>query len=183
VSQQTYPVACECSTEHRVTAGQAGSSFDCGCGRKVEVPTLGALKRSVGQSAVSADLEIEHRLKDGSLPVETECVICDTKTDETVVVGVVCEQSEVQTSGGIKWWYWVFFPLGIWFYFLLVVAQLTGRERQVGREVAFRLPVRVCGGCGPQVRTGGGALNALRRSPLYARLLAKYPHGAITPPA
>ncbi len=69
MSQQTYPVICDCGKVHEVTGGQAGSSFPCGCGKTVEVPTLGTLKRSVGQSAVSADWEIEHRLAEKSLSV------------------------------------------------------------------------------------------------------------------
>lgn len=181
MSQQTYPVTCECGTVHDVTGGQAGSAFPCGCGKTVEVPTLGALKRSVGESAVSADLEIEYRLAEKSLPVEDECVLCDLPTADTLPVSVVCERSEVKSD--VKWWYWVFLPLGVWFVIGMLVAKLNDRKRQLGRDVSFRLPVRVCEDCRPKVRTVADARDALRRSPLYARLLAKYPHAAITPPA
>ncbi len=179
MSQQTYPVACACGTVHDVTGGQAGSSFPCGCGQAVEVPTLGALKRSVGESSVSADWEIEHRLADGSLPDEDECVLCDLPTADTLPVSVVCERSEVRSD--IKWWYWLFLPLGLWFVIGMLVAKLNDRKRQLGRDVAFRLPVRVCESCRPKVRTAEEARDALQQSELYARLLAKYPHAAVKP--
>lgn len=180
MSQQTYPVTCECGKEHAVTGGQAGSTVACECGRTVEVPTLGTLKRSVGQSAVSADWEIEHRLKEGSLPVETECVLCGAMTTDTLPVRVECERAEVKSA--FKWWYFVFFPLGMWFLIGMIVAQLTGRERLEGRDVAFRLPVRVCAGCRSQVQTVEGARAALMKCELYARLLVKYPHATVSPP-
>ena len=47
MSQQTYPVACECGKEHAVTAGQAGSSLGCGCGRTVAVPAYSVLRTRV----------------------------------------------------------------------------------------------------------------------------------------
>ena len=174
---QTYPVVCECGKEHAVTGGQAGSSFPCACGRTVEVPSLCTLKRSVGQSSVSADLEIEHRLADGSLPMEDRCVLCGTATDYEMPIRVECERSEVRSS--IKWWYWLFLPMGLWFLIVMLIAALTKREQKLGRDVTFRLPVRVCDECEPGVRTVDAAREALRRSPLYARLLDKYPHAAI----
>lgn len=176
MSQQTYPVKCECGKEHAVTGGQAGSSFPCACRRTVEVPSLGALKRSVGQSSISADLEIEHRLDDGSLPLEDRCVLCGTTTRSKVVISVVCEQEE--KKGGVRWYHFLLSPL-----FALAALGLSGSAgRQVGRNVRFRLPVRVCRDCESRVQTATGAREALERSELYARLLVKYPHAAIFPP-
>lgn len=180
MSQQTYPVVCACGLTHQVTGGQAGSSIACGCGRNVEVPTLGTLKRSVGLSAVSADWEIERRLKEGSLPLEDACVLCGAETRDTLRVGVQCERSEVKSD--FKWWYWVFLPLGPIFRWVLRYARRTDRRRRLGRDVAFRLPVRVCEECEPRVQTVEGARAAMMKSELYARLLAKYPHASITPP-
>ncbi len=180
MSQQTYPVRCECGKEHQVTGGQAGSGFECACGRRVDVPTLGVLKRSVGQSAVSADLEIEHRLKEGSLPVECDCVLCGATTGDTLSVRVECERAEAKSE--FKWWYWLFLPLGMWFLLTLFIAQVTRRDDRHGRDVHFRLPVRVCRGCRPRVRTAEEARATLGRSELYARLLAKYPHAGVTLP-
>lgn len=179
MSQQTYPVACECGKEHQVTGGQAGSSFPCGCGKVVEVPTLGALKRSVGQSAVSAELEIEHRLADGSLPEERNCVLCGARTPDTLMVSVECERSEVKSN--FKWWYWLLFPF-LLFKLIVIFAYATRRVERHGRDVSFRLPVRVCKPCQPQMRTAADARDALFQSELYARLLAKYPHAVVSPP-
>lgn len=179
MEQQTYPVACECGKVQDVTGGKAGSSFACPCGKLVEVPTLGTLKRSVGLSAVSADLEIRHRLAERSLPIESDCVLCKLRTDDTLRVTVVCEQSEEKSS--FKWWYWVFFPIGFWFLLLLVFAYFTRRDERLGRDVSFTLPTRVCHRCAPQVRTAVDAADVLRQTVLYARLLDKYPHATVTP--
>lgn len=178
MSAQTYPVKCECGNEYPVTAGQAGSSFPCACGRTVQVPSLGTLKRSVGESAVSADLEIEHRLAEGSLPMEDDCGVCGAATRDTLAVRVECERSEVRSS--LKWWYWLFLPMGMWFVIGMLIAALTKREQRLGRDVNFRLPVRVCESCRPRVRSATEARDALNRSDLYARLLVKYPHAQVT---
>ncbi len=95
-------------------------------------------------------------------------------------MSVVCERSEVKSD--VKWWYWLFLPLGVWFVIGMLVAKLNDRKRQLGRDVRFRLPARVCESCRPKVRTAADARAALNQSELYARLLAKYPHAEVTPP-
>lgn len=179
--QQTYPVACECGKEQAVTGGQAGSSLPCACGRTMEVPSLGALKRSVGQASISADLEIKHRLAEGSLPLEDDCVLCGAATRNVVMTRVVCEQAEKRDR--IPWWYWLLIPIGLWVAVLVLVAYARGESRTLGRDVTFRLPVRVCDECDPGVWTLDAAREALLRSPLYARLLGKYPHAQVLPSA
>jgi hypothetical protein len=95
-----------------------------------------------------------------------------------VPIGVECERAEVRSD--FKWWFWLFPPLALRF---LMTSMFSSRGDELqGRQVAFRLPVRVCTGCRPRVKSGEGAREALLRSGLYARLLAKYPHATVTPP-
>ena len=89
---QKYPVPCACGVVHEVSAGSAGSTFACECGKTVEVPSLVRLKASVGQSSVSADFELARILGTGRLPVEDTCGVCGLKTDYKLQVPVVCER-------------------------------------------------------------------------------------------
>ncbi len=186
MSQQTYPVACACGKVHWTPAGYAGSKFACHCGKAVEVPTLSELRKSVCRTpsgtrdtAVShtfdAELDIGSRLRRGTLPVESACVMCQEPTTNAVPVSVVCER---QRESAIGWLWFVLLcpplmPIGL---IILVVRSHQG----TGRDVAFHLPVRVCEECQSAVFTEDGANEALRATPLYARLMQQYPETVVT---
>jgi hypothetical protein len=171
-----YPVACECGATIQVPGTAAGTTVTCQCARKVDVPTLARLKASVGQSAISADLELEHLAATGALPLESNCTICGGETTNKVAFSVVCERPEDKSGG--SFWYQVFF---IWFSPLLYMMHMATRRSEVhGRNVVFRLPLRVCETCQPSVNSRSAIRDALRRTPVYARLLDKYPDAKIS---
>jgi hypothetical protein len=173
---KTYPVGCECGATTHVPGTSAGTTFTCKCGRKLEIPTLAQLKASVGQSSVSADLELERLTATGALPLESNCAVCDRETTDKVAFSVVCERPEDKSGG--SFWYQVFF---IWFSPLLYMMHMATRPAEVrGRNVVFRLPVRVCVACRPSVNSRPAIRDALRRTPVYARLLDKYPDAKIS---
>lgn len=169
---QKYPVSCACGTVHEVSAGSAGSTFACECGRPVEVPSLVKLKASVGKAAVSADFELDQLVGTSALPMEETCGACGAATAGVRHVNVSCERSEERQSTT-----WAWSPLALLAGAVRFVGERT--TRRLGRDVAYRLPVRVCDGCAARSwpRTEVRAL--LERTPLYARLFDKYPHAKV----
>jgi hypothetical protein len=181
MSRQTYPVVCECGVTHPVAAGAAGSSFPCGCGKTVAVPSLVRLKASVGESGLSADFEIEGLLARGDLPLEPNCVLCDCATRDQLVVAVQCEREREKESVPVWARVAIFLMFG-WVAGLLVVLRGDSGTRTIGRNLLYHLPVRVCQDCVLSVRSSASVREALRRTELYARLLEKYPHARVSPP-
>jgi hypothetical protein len=172
----TYPVRCECGATLQVPGAAAGTTRTCRCGRAVEVPTLARLKTSVGEATVSADLELEHLVAAGALPLEQECVTCGRQTSHCAVVSVVCERPE--ETGHVPLWQQVLlFTVSLWLY---VLQMMTKRTEVHGRNVAFQLPVRVCPGCAEGLTTKAAVRDVLTRTPVYERLLGKYPHAQVT---
>lgn len=179
---QKYPVPCECGVVHEVAASAAGTSLACVCGKSVRVPSLAKLKASVGQTAVSADFELARILGTGRLPVEDTCGVCGQKTDNRLQVPVVCEQQELKKEHTV---------VGSLVSRALVSLLTLGFLRydpgddpgqQVGRNVAYLLPIRVCTTCAAGKWTTELTRSVLERTPLYARLFDKYPHATVSTP-
>lgn len=176
MSQQTYPVKCECGVIHQCPAGYAGSKFGCPCGKVVEVPVLSVLRTTVIEGETSPEAEVMARGRLGQLPMETECVNCGRESDAVESVLVECERPKDSMSGLTFLLGLLFFScfgwlgVGLW----LLFGRITMRD-VVGEYVAYDLPVRVCGDCGVELTTSGQAMRAVTLTPLYARLLAKHP--------
>lgn len=179
MTQKTCPVPCGCGVVHPVASSAAGMRLSCSCGATVEVPSLVRLKASVGESAVSPDFEIEQRLRDGSLPVESCCVVCEESTENTRLVAVECERQETIEKNPLPmsillwllfgWWSFLFRPL------------IPGSEtKSIGRDVRYRLPVRICCDCEQELETADGRRAVVRETALYARLLRKYPNARMS---
>jgi hypothetical protein len=169
----SYSVVCECGQACSVTAGAAGTRIACTCGREVAVPPLHILRRQAGEAALSPELEIESLLQEGRVPDGLECRRCGATTDAVAHVHVECERPEEDRRVGtltmiLSFWFG-------WLTALLAFAQ-SGREAPVhGRNVSYRLPLRLCRGCTAACRDDA-LKDALRKEPVYGRLLAKYPH-------
>ncbi|OWK41707.1 hypothetical protein [Fimbriiglobus ruber] len=173
----TYPVACECGATLLVSGGAAGTQIPCQCGRTVDVPTLGCLKSSVGEAAISPDFELEHLISSGDLPLESRCVVCELDTTHEREFAIVCERPE--EKGSVPFWQQL---LLIWISPIIFLMHMTMTSRRIethGRDVAFRLPVRVCEECVGTLNATSAIRNALEVTPVYARLLKKYPHARI----
>jgi hypothetical protein len=173
-----YPVTCACGCTHRVSAGAAGTLIACGCGRQVQVPSLRTLRAAAGEPVASPEMEIRARLQDGQLPEERECVCCGVATDDVSHARVVCERSEVSDtrlgdmeSFAIKLISLLLVPIGFFF-------SRRGEARERGRDISFRLPLRVCDLCARRLR-GRRLVEAMRRVPAYTRLFEKYPHAEV----
>ncbi len=167
-----YPVVCDCGYTHRVSEGSAGALLDCGCGRQVRVPSLRALRRAAGEPVATPEMEIRALLLDGDLPEEPDCLCCGMPTDDVCHAGVVCERSEVV---GDTDWKLNLLPL----LFGRLVFTRSRQTQDRGHDISFRLPLRICRECvqGLNRRT---LVEAMRRVPVYDRLLQSYPHAEIT---
>jgi hypothetical protein len=166
-----YPVVCECGRKQWVPAGAAGRRLPCPCGREVAVPALHILRRDAGEMAVSPELMIEALLRENGLPEGPDCVVCSAATDEVRYVWADCEKPTIKKPG------WTINPLmllfGWWVFYR------SGETRVLGRDITYRLPLRVCRVCADGLR-GSGVKDILCRVPLYERLLQKYPKAKLT---
>jgi hypothetical protein len=176
MSATTYPVPCACGATLDVPGSAAGTAVTCRCGRSVEVPSLAALKSAAGQPVLSADLELQHLVARRALPLERDCVLCSVPTDHAVPISVVCERPE--ETGHVPVWQQL---LLMWVSIVLWAAHMASRRHEVhGRDVAFHLPVRVCEPCGVGLSGTAALRDALARTPVYDRLLQKYPHARLS---
>ncbi|MEO2091050.1 MAG: hypothetical protein ABGY75_16390 [Gemmataceae bacterium] len=181
MKQQTYPVVCECGKTHPVGGGAAGSSLACGCGRTVEVPTLTALKASAGGEGLAPEMEIEGLLLARKLPLEPDCALCRRPTDDKFHCQVRCEAPTLKPP--MTFWQLVlmvlFFPfLGAKLFFAAVLIDKADGTL-TGRDVSFRLPVRMCRACMAELESWEVVTQAIRRTPVYAHLLDKYPNSRL----
>jgi hypothetical protein len=121
-------------------------------------------------------MEIQALLLTGRLPLETDCAICHQGTTDCFYCQVRCE---APTAGkpALTWWQAV-----IAIFFLhplnLIIAAVTMKRdysEPVGRDVSFRLPVWMCKSCMSELESWDVVKASLRRTPVYARLLDKYP--------
>lgn len=174
-----YQVRCACGRSHPVTAGDAGSSFQCDCGRTLEVPTLHELRHEAGEESLSPVLRLRSQLLAGHLPGTRQCCRCDRETDGQIHVRVDCERAIVE--GGARASDRVAGCLAFgWIGFALAEVIFQRRPIERGQDVVIAAPVRVCDSCAPQLRTADDLRAALRKTPDYADLLDRYPRARIT---
>lgn len=172
---KTYPVSCECTKVHEVPGTDAGKMIACSCGRSVEIPRLSLLRKSAGEETLSIDLELEHRLRDNSLPEETECLSCSKPTDDMAFSRVQYESAYKKKNDKSSLAF--FFILGpLW---AMIYRQFFQIGKEHGDNLEFRLPLRLCAIC--QRKTWKNQVaELLKKVPIYRRFLEKYPLAKIT---
>jgi hypothetical protein len=169
-----YQVTCDCGKAHPVTAADAGSSLPCDCGRTVEVPALHELKLQSGETALSADAQLEGMLLNGTFPGAPECVCCHRPTNHIVTAHITCDRPTVKSTGDpdatLLGCLFMMLP-GIW------ILPRGSRERRIyGRDVQYTVPLRVCEQCERESPGRAGLIAALRAVPVCSALLDKYPN-------
>jgi hypothetical protein len=174
-----YPVRCECGQTHQVEAPQAGSRFPCSCRREVIVPSLSKLKASAGETALTPDVRVQQMLDLGMLPEETRCLGCGKETTGVRYFWATCERAFVKKDASRVWWVvllgWLF--LGWWSIILLLARARDDRVH--GTDVSFRLPLRLCPECGPDLDRPGALRERVHDVPIYTELLDKYPNAEL----
>ena len=147
-----YSIRCECGHETVVSEGAAGARVHCNCGLIVEVPSLGALRTSMGLPAVDIPLEIDvwSKLESGELP-PPGCIGCGVVAKQISYVAE-CEQIYEQTSHD-KWplLQGIVFAMGLLANSLVFAYRINGQDETVttihGREVNIPVPVHCCESC------------------------------------
>jgi hypothetical protein len=144
--------------------------MDCSCGRTLEVPPLSALRAQAGESVVAVELLLEALLHDGELPEEDACLRCSAPTQAVALVRVDCEKAEIRKGS------WNFDASMLVFGWLRWTR--SAEVTVIGRDLSYRLPLRLCPACAARIRRGA-LRKCLLRVPIYARLLEKYPRAKI----
>lgn len=177
MSQQTYPVACECGVVHQCPAGYAGTRFACKCGKVVEVPSLSELRTLSGERTLSPEVEIQALVANDELPAEPDCGLCGCRTTDKLMLMAVCETPEAPSVAGKVARSGCLIPFfGIWGWIALAISlRDASNAGPIGRRIEVRLPVRMCQPCASEVSSWEVVREVMRRTPVYRRLLDKYP--------
>ena len=138
-------VDCECGKSFPVSEGSAGARWNCECGCEVTVPSLAALRTSMGLSPIpqsTADM-IRTKVAERTLP-PSSCVCCHALGCETIPMVAVCEQESRGLAGLLEF--------NSAFVSLLDrggrMELNTGMSNQpLGRELVLSVPIRLCSAC------------------------------------
>jgi hypothetical protein len=174
-----FRVDCSCGQHLSVSEGAAGAKLRCECGRDVTVPGLNELlaRAELPPHRLSPELMIEHMIATGALPDGDCCVECGRDTPEHVVIIAECER--VWVRGGEApllvqvLWNLFLSPLGIF-------AWQGERYEAHGNDTILPLPLRICGNCCTHLRSDEALRRYLRKTPVYADLLDKFPKAKLS---
>ena len=173
-------VTCECGITHPVTAAKCGQSLKCSCGRSVQVPMLSELRKAAGLQAFEIGIHdrIDAMNREGRLPVEHECVVCGTPTQEKVMCCVECERPYAKGPG---FWKSLFLTLLTPVWMLGAMRRDQANPEVLGRELVVKTPIRICRSCRESDRfSRSRCVELLRKTDVYRNLLDAYPEAAIT---
>ncbi|CAN5606151.1 hypothetical protein BH11PLA2_BH11PLA2_06340 [soil metagenome] len=177
-----YPVPCSCGVVHRVPSTQAGSVMTCTCGQKVPVPSLGRLKSSAGESALSPQFEIKQRNALKELPEESTCWSCEQETDHIVKVRFECEKIMTEAKMDPKASGMLTLNFGLFGFLFSKAMAARGPGRSFDDDHLLDLPVRCCRECEKKLIDTKSIKEALRRTPLYSDVIGKFPKGKVSIP-
>jgi len=173
-----YAVQCDCGKTLQVPGAMAGGRVTCACGLEVLVPSLSKLKGQSGDSAMSAEIRLDDMLRRGILPQETTCLMCRKPTDAVSYCWTTCERPQVENELG---WFQIVARV-LMFNLLGLASDIAHAEGDTvhGRDLRYRLPLRVCPECTGQLWDARMLKETLLDVPVYADLLDKYPHADVS---
>jgi hypothetical protein len=163
----------------KVTQSMCGSQISCGCGRKTMVPRLSELRRNAGlsPSRISPADKLLALSLERELPLESDCMRCGGITQTFLGCLVECEQTYAKRISFFS--YFLQCLLVPWFVVTLVKRDYDNPEVH-GRELVLKTPLRLCLDCwSTQKMDRLTCPQFLRKSELYASLLADYPEANI----
>lgn len=147
-----FILPCECGQSHTVSGGLAGTSFACGCGRTVKIPSLHILRERAGEAPIPIppDVRILKLTQAGELP-GSSCLACGDRPQVEVEFVANCEETYRQGIGGAWWGPILLFLLFLFRPITLLIA-LALRDGPVesiehGRTTSVVLPVVLCRSC------------------------------------
>ncbi len=177
-----FCVPCECGQKLRVGVCDAGSTKACQFGRNLLIPSLSTLRETAGLDAyeICPSAEINQAVAQGTWVLSGNCSHCDCGTDSAVWLHGVCEQRwlESGSDSGLD-----AFPILSMIFGGLVGSILVRSMnipsarygKEMGRDVSFKAPFRLCESCQRALRSKRGALTFAKSVPALQKLLSKYP--------
>ncbi len=179
---------CECGAILPIKPSQAGTIVPCtACGDAVVVPTLSALRSSLGESYVptSAIERIRVLMKRGDLPRSGECPYSGRPADCTLLFDVECEsrwvrRAESADSPALRFVLFIF--LG---WIGLFIASSRGRSAEVfGDDIHIEIPLRVNSEVARRIlrtKRQRQLRHLLSHTPEYRELFREYPAARVRP--
>jgi hypothetical protein len=181
-----FRVDCVCGDHIMVSEGAAGATFDCACGRTIEIPSLSDLRTRAGlpTNALSPEFIIEHLLAAGQMSLPTACLECGAEPCPTVCVRTECERAILKRSGGISWPIVIFClifcqPFLVWYLWSLFVYPQAQEETEYGRDKVYSLPLPICSNCRDALRDTARIKALLGKVAEYRMLLEKFPNASV----
>jgi hypothetical protein len=171
-----FRIDCPCGEHLTVSEGSAGATLECSCGRPISVPSLQALRASVGLPRVDLGPEqvIAHLLAAGKLPGTKACIHCGLETNQILLVRTECELQYLSESRTPVWLsaliFFVFLPVAHVFF-----SQRGGDGQLHGRDTVLLLPIPACERCERALGSRKRLQKGMRQIPEYRRLLEKFP--------
>lgn len=179
---------CECGATLPIKPSQAGTVVPCtACGVPVNVPTLSALRSSLGDAYVPASAieRIRVLLKRGELPRSGDCPYSGRPADTTLLFDVQCEsrwvrRGESADSPALRF---VLFVLLGWIG--LLIASRRGKSAEVfGEDIHLEIPLRVNSEVATKIARMRGQRRLrklLSQVPEYRQLFREYPYATVRP--
>ena len=131
--------------------------------------------------------EINRLLSLKALPLESDCCCCQEATLDVRYVVVECERhivnlkpidaEVIRNNFLVDLLRRLNSPFGLGQSLVEFDKEMMPAEHPV--DPIFRLPIRICESCSLDLTTNADAEEVLRSSPLYARLLDKYPQASV----
>lgn len=166
----TYDVRCECGKSFAVSAADAGASFDCPCGREVNIPPLHVLRASV-RSPETALAQLKAAALSGAQSGALACIVCGTATPDRARARIVYDRtknSDLRPTPAEQ--------LGCLLVGWLPALLLLFARRERLEEEALVVPVPVCAACRPPLADPNVLERALRAVPECAAVFKQYPN-------
>jgi hypothetical protein len=162
-----------------VSAGQAGTTIACECGRSISVPSLGKLRELTGRGRYEAGTidRIYAMIKSGQLPSGERCVVSGEYTHDVFDLWVQAEKIFTGDENRFARFLVAFFISP-----LLIRPYFQPERANVGRETFVPTPLRVAPSYHGRVRAASQRKlkRWLRSIPIYAELLHEYPLATVS---
>lgn len=168
-----YSVRCPCGMLYDVPQDQIGKPIVCRCRRWVKTTDAQPAQSKTDLPARSIEIELADAIRFRLLPTEDDCLKCNMPTDAVAYTVATCEQEHGE---GLSDVFMVLFRLlfGLTFRFLTFFFSTREEEIDRGKNLHFRLPLRLCKTCQRSTWRSQVRSLALKVQP-YQRLIEKYP--------
>lgn len=187
----TFSLSCECGKSVTVNIADAGGEKFCECGRRLAVPSLSELRRSIGQDPFESNVldTVRRQLRECDNQIGAVCLHSGRSTSDRLWIALVCEQRRIGKNKSDRDWRPVRFlatlfaivmlPLaGIVYLFSRMWAENSPSDSQeLGHDRIINLPLPIDSDFHDEI-SEKQLLRYAKRIPLYAKIFEEFP-GAV----